>query len=146
MDVHLTNWMFYLFFFSSWINGVRGQKRILQLQIGENFTIECTLQGRTVDGVYLFRRLSAQTMVLFWNSTSNKPTVNTRLQHKVKMENNFTNFRFKMTDVEENDSGVYWCSTAPKGDRDSSFAVLVTVSGRCPCTLLSGPGHDSLCR
>ncbi|XP_018612649.1 uncharacterized protein LOC108937305 isoform X2 [Scleropages formosus] len=133
MAVRLMNWLFYLLsFFNIW-HDVRGQKRILELQHGDTFSIDCsdTLQGRTE--LYLYRRLSEKTLVLFWNATNDELTVTTTFRHRANLERNYENLSFNLHHMMENDSGVYWCTSGLDGKRSNRSAALVVVSGDAPC-------------
>ncbi|KAM9482641.1 signal-regulatory protein beta-2-like isoform 1-T1 [Clarias gariepinus] len=84
-------------------------------RVGENVTIKCSITNPDQDGVYLYTQreeTSTEERVLYYYKEG-KPdgvlTPETPYEGRVEINRDFGDFSVSISNVSEQDSGVYWC-------------------------------------
>ncbi|XP_017336661.1 tyrosine-protein phosphatase non-receptor type substrate 1 [Ictalurus punctatus] len=85
-----------------------GQFEPLFVQVGENATINCSIPDPDQDGVYFYRQRE-NTESLFYYFKDGTLTPVESVKGRVETNKNLRDFSVSISNVSENDSGVYWC-------------------------------------
>ncbi|XP_036408812.1 uncharacterized protein LOC118794671 [Megalops cyprinoides] len=136
--------VFLLFSPSTWAEGIRSM-RFLQLKPGEEFTVVCSTTLRDQEGLYLYHSLPDKKSVLYLDKDTYKLTPGGRFEHKLKTEGQLENFTVTISNLTEDDSGLYWCLYNKFVDHnmktvqgDGQFTMLHVTVGPSPPSLTEG--------
>ncbi|KAF4080319.1 hypothetical protein AMELA_G00168960 [Ameiurus melas] len=85
-----------------------GRFEPLFVRAGENATIKCSISNPDQDGVYLNREKVTSTDVLYYFKDGTL-TPEDSVKGRVETNKNFRDFSVFISNVSEQDGGVYWC-------------------------------------
>ncbi|XP_053493988.1 uncharacterized protein LOC128615714 [Ictalurus furcatus] len=86
-----------------------GRCEPLFVHVGENATINCSIPNPDQDGVYLYRQRENSRESVSYYFKDGTLTPAEFVKGRVETNKNFRNFSVSISNVSENDSGVYWC-------------------------------------
>ncbi|XP_072568238.1 uncharacterized protein [Paramormyrops kingsleyae] len=111
--------------------------RIVTAEEGKSITVKCSTT-KNAASMHLYQRMESEKKVLYYYRNPAKCTPEDEFVDRVKTEGEMVNLSVTITNVTDDDSGLYWCSYNMIQDLNlmkftSSFTLVVVNADLKPC-------------
>ncbi|XP_072568239.1 uncharacterized protein [Paramormyrops kingsleyae] len=115
----------------------REKARIVTAEEGKSITVKCSTT-KNAESMHLYRRMELEKKVLYYYRNPAKCRPEDEFVDRVKTEGEMVNLSVTITNVTDDDSGLYWCSYNMIQDLNlkkfnSSYTLVVVNADLKPC-------------
>ncbi|XP_048870635.1 uncharacterized protein LOC125742571 isoform X3 [Brienomyrus brachyistius] len=119
------------------IRATRENARIVTAEEGKSFTVKCSTTQDT-ESLHLYQRMESEKKVLYYFRSPPKCSPTEGYVGRVKTEDEMADVSITITNVTDDDSGLYWCSYNIIRDNDvkkftSKITLVVVNANLKPC-------------
>ncbi|XP_072568235.1 uncharacterized protein [Paramormyrops kingsleyae] len=117
--------------------GAAEKARIVTAEEGKSITVKCSTT-KNAESMHLYQRMESEKKVLYYFRNPPKCTPEDEFVDRVKTEGEMVNLSVTISNVTDDDSGLYWCSYNMIQDLNlkkfnSSFTLVVVNADLKPC-------------
>nr|XP_023647546.1 uncharacterized protein LOC111833481 [Paramormyrops kingsleyae] len=115
----------------------REKARIVTAEEGKSITVKCSTT-KNAKSMHLYQRMESEKKVLYYYRNPPKCTPEDEYVDRVKTEGEMVNLSVTITNVTDDDSGLYWCSYNMIQDLNlkkfnSNYTLVVVNADLKPC-------------